>query len=124
MGETNETARLQRILHSLSAEDVAFLARHPLPKWAVQARRRDERDAAIRMTRSFVAGMSDTEQARVLSRDLTRYLASGWNRGAGAEPMAGTYRAALHRIALLNNGTPIGAEQVLNVLRYSRSGRG
>ena len=117
-------ARQQCILQSLSAEDVAFLARHPLPRWAIRARRLDQRDEAIRAAQSFLAGMSEAEQSRRLSRDLLRYIATAWNRGAGTEPTPGTYRHALHRIALLNNGKLIKADQIWNVLCYSRSGRG
>jgi len=122
MGVESETARLRRILNSLPVEDVAFLARHPLPRWAVQARRRDERDEAIRGARVFLAGIDEPEQARILSRDLDRYLASAWQRASGEEPPEGSYRAALHRIALLNHGVQIGPDQVRNIFRFSRGG--
>lgn len=118
----SEAARLSRILNSLPVEDVAFLALHPLPRWAVQARRRDERDKAIRGARVFLAGMEEPEQARVLSRDLDRYLASAWQRRSSEEPSAGSYRGALHRIALLNHGVQIGPDQMRNIFRFSRAG--
>lgn len=122
MSETNEAARLQRILQSLSPEDVAFLARHPLPRWAVQARRRDERDEVIRDARRFLQGTDDGEHARTMSRDLRRYLASAWQGGNGAAPSSDTYRGALHRVCFLNHGVSLGWEQIRNVLRYSRGG--
>ena len=115
-------ARQQCILQSLSPDDVAFLSRHPLPRWAIQARRRDERDQAIRTARVFLAGMDEPEQARILSRDLDRYLASAWQRTSGEEPPEGSYRAALHRIALLNHGVQIGPDQMRNIFRFSRGG--
>jgi hypothetical protein len=115
-----EVERLDRILRSLSAEDVVFLARRPLPRWAVQARRLNDRDETIRQARTFLPGMVEGVQAQALSRDLSRYLSSGWQRSDGGEQATDTYRGALHRIALLNHGEPIGQRQILNVFRHSR----
>jgi hypothetical protein len=115
--------RLRRILRSIPVDDVAFLVRHPLPQWAMQMRRRDERDEAIRSARSFLTGMGARPQARALSKDLSRYLATGWTRRDECEPAAGTYRGVLHRIAVLNNGVSIGPDQIWNVFHYQRGGR-
>jgi hypothetical protein len=115
-----EIARLDRILRSLSPDDVVFLARRPLPRWAVQARRLDDRDETIRRARSFLPDMVEGVQAQTLSRDLSRYLSSAWQRTDNSAPPVDGYRGALHRIALLNHGEPIGQRQILNVFRHSR----
>jgi hypothetical protein len=118
----NEQDRVARILAQLSMEDAAFLAERLQPAWRRRARRLDGRDEAIRAAAAFFPDRP-TVVAKELEKALTRYLSAAWRYGqqlADLPDDVPRLRAALHRLAVANEGRPIGWRQIFNVLSGNR----
>lgn len=120
----SDNQRHRRIVQSFDVDDLVFLKQCPLPPWAIQDRRLAERNAVILQARAFLPQTDARPQARLLAQDLSRYINANWQRRDCPVPVPGTYRNTLHRLAVLNNGKPIGHEQIRKLFRAATSLRG
>lgn len=115
--------RLDRILARLPAEDAQWLARQIEAPWQRRARKLAERDETIRAARRFFPNERVTVSAEALAKALGDYLAGKWLRDRSLEelaPGATAQHAALHRIAKLNSGEPLGWRQIANIFSGTR----
>ena len=111
--------RLAAILAQLPTEDAQWLAGRVILDSPADRRaaRLARRDAAI-MTAVAFTGLRPCRAATELERDLTRYAATGWQRGeAPTEPR----RALLHSILKEKNGKTLRWRQLLNIMDGYRS---
>jgi hypothetical protein len=119
-----EQDRLASILAKLPMADAAFLDERLRPAWRRRARRLDGRDEAIRAAAAFFPDDRPTVVAKALATHLDRYLAAAWRPDrelADLPDDVPRLRAALHRLAVANEGRSLGWRQIWNVLSGSRS---
>jgi hypothetical protein len=77
-----------------------------------------QRDAAIRSALALYAGIAPTASAKILSRDLSRYLDASGRREIDLVELPATVselRKALHRIVRTNGNRSLGWRQILSV---------
>ena len=113
----SDTARLERILAELPAEDAAYLSRLIEPPWKRRDRRLSVRDAAVMDAFAAVSDKDPTPAAAYIASQFARYLASAWlvERGYPLLPSEDPLRAALQRLARENEGNTIGPRQLLRI---------
>jgi hypothetical protein len=115
--------RLDRILAALPPDDAAWLAARLEPPWRVRQRRLGQRDEAVRAyAAAACVGLPPTAAAKAVAAALERYLGTAWprERELADLPDAPASRSALHRLARLNDGGPIGWRQLLNIVTGTR----
>lgn len=102
-----------RILARLPAEEAAWLERR-LPAAACTFQ---DRAAALRAALAMFPSAWPTQRARALERALDGYLSHDFatDRLAGGAPAHDAYRTALYRLALANDGKPLGWRRMHDV---------